>query len=105
MGRDGGGRSGSSGRVLMRRVVWTEYLRYRAQLRGFELDTIEQIALFSEERYFDDATQRRVAIGRHGSQLVAIPYDEEDETVTPVTVHATTRQQINVRLQTGRFKP
>jgi len=88
----------------MRRVVWTEYLRYRAQLRGFELATIEQIALFSEERYFDNITQRRVAVGRHGRQLVVIPYDEEGEAVLPVTIHATTRQQIHVRLQTGRFR-
>ena len=89
----------------MRKVAWTEYLTYRTQLRGFELDTIEQIVLFSEERYFDNVTQRRVAVGRHGSQLVVIPYDQEGETLTPVTIHATTRQQINIRLQTGRFKP
>jgi hypothetical protein len=89
----------------MKRVIWTEYLKYRAQLRGFKLELIEQVALFSEERYFDSATQRMVAVGRYGSQLVMIPYDQEGETVTPVTVHFTTRQQINVRLRTDRFKP
>jgi len=32
-----------------------------------------------------------------------IPYEAEARTITPVTVHATTRQQINLRLKTGRF--
>jgi uncharacterized protein YuzE len=44
-----------------------------------------------------------VAVGRHGNRLVIVPYEQEHETVTPVTMHATTRQQINVRLRTGRF--
>jgi hypothetical protein len=89
----------------MKNISWTEYLRYRAQLRGFELAAIEQIVLSSEERYFDTATHRMVAIGRDGAHLVVIPYDQEGDRITPVTIHSTTRQQINVRLRTGRFKP
>ena len=88
----------------MREVIWTEYLEYRARLRGFDLAVIEQIVRFSGERYFDTATGRSVAIGRDGGRLVMVPYDEEGETVTPVTVHATTRQQITLRLRTGRFR-
>jgi hypothetical protein len=80
-------------------------MMYRAKLRGFELATIEQIVRFSEERYFDTATQRRVAVGRHGNQLAMIPYDQEGGRLTPVSIHSTTRQQINLRLQTGRFEP
>jgi len=86
-------------------VIWTEYLKHRAQVRGFDLGIIEQIVRFSEERYFDTATQRRVAIGRHGSRLVLIAYEQEGETMTPVTLHATTRQQITFRLRAGRFRP
>ncbi|HYG61881.1 MAG TPA: hypothetical protein VEL74_04830 [Thermoanaerobaculia bacterium] len=89
----------------MAEVIWTEYLKYRAALRGFDPENIEQIVKFSQERYFDTATQRMVAVGRDRHQLVMIPYEEEGETVTPVTVHATTRQQISLRLQTGRFRP
>ena len=85
------------------RIVWTDYLRHRAQLRGFDLETIENIVRFSDERYFDTSTQRMVAIGRQGSLLVMIPYDEDGDTATPVTVHATTRQQISLRLRAGRF--
>lgn len=89
----------------MGKVVWTDYLQHRAHLRGFEPTVVERIVLHSEERYFDISTQRKVAVGRSDSQLVVIPYDQEGETFTPVTIHATTRQQINFRLKTGRFKP
>jgi len=87
----------------MREVAWTDYLKYRAQLRGFDLDAIERVVRFSEERYLDTATQRMVAVGRCQEQLVMVPYEQEGEIVTPVTIHPTTRQQISFRLRTGRF--
>lgn len=89
----------------MASVLWTDYMRYRAQIRGYELSAIEAILLYSEERYFDSTTQRMVAVGGHGKRLVVIPYERQGEVLTPVTVHATTRQQVNLRLRTGRFKP
>jgi uncharacterized DUF497 family protein len=85
-------------------MIWTDYLKHRARLRGFDLATIEQIVRFSEERYFDTTTQRMVVIGRHGSLLVMVAYEQEGETLTPITLHATTRQQITFRLRTGRFR-
>jgi hypothetical protein len=86
-------------------VIWTDYLKHRARLRGFDLATIEQIVRFSEERYFDTTTQRMVAIGRQGSRVVLIAYEQEGENLTPITLHTTTRQQITFRLRTGRFRP
>lgn len=86
-------------------VVWTAYLKHRAQVRGFDLQTIESIVQFGEERYFDTVTQRRVVIGRHHDQLVVVPYEQDGENLTPVTIHSTTRQQIAFRLRIGRFKP
>lgn len=64
---------------------------------------IENIVRYSEERYFDITSQRRIAIGKHDKRLVLIPYTIKDDTITPVTIHATTRQQINFRIKTGRF--
>ena len=83
---------------------WTEYLQYRAQLRSLDLDEIERIVRYSQERYFDVDTGRRVAIGLHHRQLVLVPYDQDGDTVTPVTVHAITRPQINTRLRAGRLR-
>ena len=83
--------------------IWTEYLQHRAHSRGFDLAIIEHILRFSRERYFDIVTQRMVVAGLHGHRLVMVPYDQENDRVTPVTIHATTRQQIKFRLRTGRF--
>lgn len=84
-------------------IIWTEYIKYRASLRGFDLNEVEKILRFSDERYFDTVTGRNVVVGKHGRLLVLIPYEEGGDDVTPVTIHATTRQQINFRLKNGRF--
>ncbi len=47
------------------RIVWTEYLRYRAALRGFELAVVEHIVRDSTERYLDHVTGSHIAIGPH----------------------------------------
>ena len=87
--------------------IWSDYIRYRVRLRGFDLSKIEEILRFSDERYFDTVTRRMVAVGRHDKMLAMIPYErtenESGEVITPVTVHATTRQQIKFRLSSGRF--
>ncbi|MEW6214421.1 MAG: hypothetical protein AB1478_04335 [Nitrospirota bacterium] len=78
-------------------------MKYRAELRGFELSKIENILRHSGERYFDTATRRLIVVGKHDDRLVIIPYEKHENEIIPVTIHATTRQQINFRLKTGRF--
>lgn len=51
----------------------------------------------------DTATNRHVVVGRSGTTLVLIPYETDEDVLTPITIHATTRQQIDFRIQTGRF--
>jgi hypothetical protein len=84
-------------------IIWTDYLKYRALLRGFDITKLEYIIQSSAERYFDTETDRYVVIGQHDGQLVIIPYEVAENGITPVTVHAITRQQIRFRLRTGRF--
>ena len=84
-------------------IVWTDYLKYKARLRGFDLTKIENIARYSPERYSDTVTGRRIAVGRHDNKLVMIPYEVDEDSITPVTIHVITRQQINFRIRTGRF--
>lgn len=48
-------------------------------------------------------TGRDIAVGLCDGKLVLIPYESDEEVITPVTIHVTTRQQINVRIKTGRF--
>ncbi len=85
-------------------IIWTAYLRYRAQLRGFDLAEVERILRFGEERYLDTITGRNVVVGRHGGLLVAIPYDVMGDDIMPITIHPTTRQQVTFRVKSGRFR-
>lgn len=87
----------------MPEIVWTEYLKYRADLRGFDLDLLEDIIRYSSERYFDTETRSMVVVGRHSKELVMMPCEFLDDIITPVTVHPITRQQIRFRLKTGRL--
>jgi len=57
----------------------------------------------SGERYLDTVTGRLIAVGRIDDKLVMIPYEIEQDSMKPVTIHATTRQQINFRIETERF--
>jgi hypothetical protein len=85
------------------RIIWTDYIKRRARLRGFDLAKMEHIVRFSSERYIDTATGRLIVVGRHDDRLVMIPYEIVKGSITPVTIHATTRPQIRFRLRTGRF--
>lgn len=84
-------------------IVWTDYLKYRAKLRKFDLDKIENIIKYSLERYPDMATGRRIVVGKHDNTLAMIPYEADENSITPITIHVTTRQQINFRIKTGRL--
>lgn len=84
-------------------IVWTHYLKYKVKLRGFDLAKIENILRSSPERYSDTVTGRRVAVGRHDNKLVMIPYEADENSITPITIHVITRRQINLRIRTGRF--
>ncbi|MCX7093811.1 MAG: hypothetical protein NTY50_10235 [Methylobacter sp.] len=83
--------------------VVTDYLKFRAELRHFDLLLIEQIIRYGSERYYDVETQRVIVVGEHGDKLVMIPYEETEMELIPVTIHTTTRQQIKFRLTTGRL--
>lgn len=84
-------------------IIWTEYMRYRVELRGFDLAKVEEIVRFSAERYVDRVTGREIVVGRHDESLVVIPYETSGEDITPVTVHRTPRQQVSSRVKSGRY--
>ena len=84
-------------------LIWTDYIKYKARLRGFDLAKIEEIVRHSAERYFDTETDRRVVIGRHDRILIMIPYEANQDLITPITIHTITRQQIRFRIRTGRY--
>ena len=86
------------------RIIWSGHMKYRMALRRFDQGRVEDILRYSEERYIDTMTHRSIAVGKHDDRLVMIPYEIGRNEITPITIHATTRRQINVRLKTGRFR-
>jgi hypothetical protein len=84
-------------------IIWSDYLHYRAESRRFDLAKIASIIRYSGERYLDTVTGRMVVVGKHDNHLVIIPYEQKGTAIIPVTIHATSRQQINFRLKTGRL--
>ena len=86
------------------KVIWTDYLKFRVKQRGFDLSKIEDVVRYSSEIYYDTVTGRNIVVGRYDNNLIMIPYEISDDSMTPVTVHVTTRQQINFRIKTCRFK-
>jgi hypothetical protein len=86
------------------KIVWTQYMKYRMSLRGYDPEIVENLLRYSSERYIDTVTGRAVVVGRHENLLVMIPYERNDEELTPVTIHSTNRQQINSRLRSMRLK-
>lgn len=88
----------------MPNIIWSDYLQYRAKLRGFKLSKIEEILKYSGERYYDTQTGRLIAVGKHdNNRLVIIPYEYNNNVIVPITIHGTTRQQIRFRLTTRRY--
>ena len=85
------------------KIVWSAYMKFRAAHRGYDLTKIEEIVRYSGEQYYDTVTHRVVVVGRHHNRLVVIPIEKKDNLILPVTIHAVTRQQIRLRLRSGRF--
>ena len=86
-----------------KKFVTTDYLIYRSDTRGFDLNQIEYIVRYSSEKYFDTESGRKVVVGNHHGILVLIPYDEDDKYIKPITIHSITRKQIRFRINAGRF--
>lgn len=86
-------------------IEWTDYMRYRASLRGLHLVQIEEIVRYSSERYLDNATGSLVAVGRGAGNLLLVAYEAEPGVLRPITAHATTRSQIEARIGSGRYTP
>ena len=89
--------------MIAMEIRWTYYFTKRCERRHYSIEKAEEIIRYSTERYFDLDSSRRIAVGFVDNRLVVIPYEEENDIVTPVTIHETDRKQINFRIRTSRF--
>jgi hypothetical protein len=72
-------------------------------MSGLRIIKAEHIIQYSTERYFDIDSSRQIVVGFIDKRLIVIPYEENDNIITPVTIHETDRKQINFRIKNGRF--
>ena len=79
-------------------------MRYRISLRKFDIKIVEDIIRYSTECYYDIITGRHIIIGRHKKDLVMVPFESDNISITPVTIHTTSRNQINTRCKSGRLR-
>ena len=84
-------------------IKWTQYFRNRCILRQFSIEKAEYIIRYSLERYFDIDSSRKIVVGSMDNRLILIPYEENDDIITPVTIHETDRKQIRFRIKNERF--
>jgi hypothetical protein len=61
-------------------------MQYRAELRGFDLRSLENIIRFSGSRYNDTVTGSQIVVGKPNQELVMIPYEINEDSLTPNTV-------------------
>ena len=87
----------------MNNIEITDYFSFRIKLRKYNIENVIELLKHSTEKYFDTETNRNIIVGKHKNKLVLIPYEEDGDNVIPITIHATSRQQIKFRLTTGRF--
>jgi len=69
-------------------IHFTEYLQYRAKIRGFDLKQLEDILRYSPERYYDTETGRSIVVGKYQDKLILIPYEKNKSNITPILVKA-----------------
>jgi hypothetical protein len=89
------------------RVVYTDHLKLRLRARRIPAKMPERIYCEAQERYYNHATYRHIAImsviyHRHRRKMM-IAYDEFSDRVEIVTIHPIESRQIRERVLAGRW--
>ncbi|MBE9471105.1 MAG: hypothetical protein IMY75_03215 [Chloroflexi bacterium] len=89
------------------RVEYSDYLKFRLTVRGIPGNMPERIYRESQERYYDKATGRHIAVlsvaYHRRRKRMMIAYDEFSDHVEIVTIHPIEKQQIQNRVLSGRW--
>ncbi len=92
----------------MKHVQYSRHLFIRLNLRRIPGNLPRTIYLRSRRRYFDTTTNTFIALLRaklyHKIRDVMIVYREQNGAVVIITIHPLKRNQLNNRLQSGRWE-
>jgi hypothetical protein len=93
----------------MKKVQYIDYFLDRLRFRKIPQAVAERVLCEATERYFDVETGRFIAIkevqyGRRKKRLM-VAYEEQGNEVTPITVHAVTKRQVQSKIERLRWIP
>ena len=92
----------------MKRVSYTAHLEFRLRIREIPYDLPRKIYNESEERYFDKATQKLIAVAsvkyKDKIREFVVAYEETEEEVRLVTIHPLKSNQKFSRIQSKRWQ-
>lgn len=92
----------------MKKISYTAHLELRIKLRGISRDVPRQIYLKAQEHYYDQATQKLIAVKRlkHKGKVreLAVIYEESEKEICIITIHPLKEYQKIARVKSGRWQ-
>lgn len=92
-----------------RRIQYADHLHFRLALRRIPEQLPRRIYYRAKERFFDMATHHRIAVARarYAGKIrdMAVSFEENEETVTLITIHPLKAQQKTNRINSRRWVP
>jgi hypothetical protein len=91
----------------MKPIVYSLHLQFRLGFRQIPQILPKKIFLASKERYFDNQTQKFIAINttKYKGKLreMALTYEETNSRITLITIHPLKNSQKLHRIKSGRW--
>ena len=92
----------------MKRISYTAHLEFRLKIREIPYDLPNEIYQKAEERYFDNATGKFVAVSsakyKNKVREFAVAYEEKGDEVQLITIHPLKTYQKFSRIQSKRWQ-
>lgn len=92
----------------MKEISYTKHLELRLKLRSINHDIPGMVYAEAQERYYDLATQKFIAVKwlKHKGKVreLAVTYEEDEKEVRIITIHPLKEDQKAARLKSGRWQ-
>jgi hypothetical protein len=89
------------------KIIYSSHLLFRLKLRDIPKQLPKQVFLKAKERYFDNQTQKVIAIMtisyKGKPRDIALSYEQKLDTVILITIHPLKNFQKSHRIKSGRW--
>ena len=90
------------------KIVYTDHLKNRLKQREIPLKIIRQVFTQAKEYYFDNLRNHHITVTKvlykEKVRKVLVAYDTMINAIEAITIHPITDEQIEQRLNSGRWK-